>query len=255
MADPFGGAEAGKRKADGVADAINRLLQNLVIKCSHGEDIYYRFDVGFLSYGANVGPALGGALAGRELVPISEIGVNTLRIEERTKKVDDGAGGLVDQNVKFPIWFDPVANGGTPMCGALERAKQMLQEWVGKHPDSFPPIVINITDGEATDGDPAPYGEAIQQLATNDGNVLLFNCHISSTAASPVVFPDSDAGLPDEYARLLFGMSSVLPAAIREAAQSEEFTVGEQARGFAFNADLVELIRFLDIGTRPSNLR
>jgi hypothetical protein len=31
MADPFGGGAA-RRKADGVADAINRLLQNLVIK-------------------------------------------------------------------------------------------------------------------------------------------------------------------------------------------------------------------------------
>jgi hypothetical protein len=31
--------------------------------------------------------------------------------------------------------------------------------------------------------------------------------------------------------------------------------VGAQPRGFGFNADLVELIRFLDIGTRPSNLR
>jgi hypothetical protein len=40
------------------------------------------------------------------------------RVETRTKKVSDGAGGLVDQAVKFPIWFDAVASGGTPMCGA-----------------------------------------------------------------------------------------------------------------------------------------
>jgi hypothetical protein len=34
MADPFGVGESNRRKADGVADAINRLLQNLVIKCA-----------------------------------------------------------------------------------------------------------------------------------------------------------------------------------------------------------------------------
>jgi len=62
-------------------------------------------------------------------------------------------------------------------------------------------------------------------------------------------------GVPDEYARLLFMMSSVLPENLREASQSEGYVLGEQASGFAFNADLVELIRFLDIGTRPSNLR
>jgi hypothetical protein len=31
--------------------------------------------------------------------------------------------------------------------------------------------------------------------------------------------------------------------------------ITETSRGFAFNADMVSLIRFLDIGTRPSNLR
>src|SRR2546429_4280567 len=28
------------------------------------------------------------------------------RIEERVKKSDDGAGGVMDQTVKFPLWFD-----------------------------------------------------------------------------------------------------------------------------------------------------
>ena len=50
-------------------------------------------------------------------------------------------------------------------------------------------------------------------------------------------------------------MSSILPEGIRDGAQREGFPVSEASRGFAFNADLVELIRFLDIGTRPSNLR
>lgn len=33
MDDPFGG-ESGKRKAQGVSDAINRLLQTLVFRCA-----------------------------------------------------------------------------------------------------------------------------------------------------------------------------------------------------------------------------
>jgi len=31
--------------------------------------------------------------------------------------------------------------------------------------------------------------------------------------------------------------------------------LNEGARGFAFNADMIELIRFLDIGTRSSTMR
>lgn len=254
MSDPLGGG-TGKHKADGVADAINRLLQNLIIKCAKSEGVRDYYEVGVIGYGSNVGPAFSGALAGRSLVPISEVEKSPARIEERTRKVDDGAGGLVDQTVKFPVWFEPVANGGTPMCEALRDAYQLMQDWVSRRQSSYPPIVINITDGEATDGDPTQQAQAITSLSTTDGNALVFNCHISSHAASPIVFPDSEAGLPDEYARMLFRMSSVLPDKLRETARSEGFIIGSQARGFAFNADLVELIRFLDIGTRPSNLR
>src|SRR2546422_4517976 len=69
------------------------------------------------------------------------------------KKSDDGAGGVMDQTVKFPVWFDPYWKGGTPMCAALKEATEITQTWCQEHPNGFPPIVINITDGEATDGD------------------------------------------------------------------------------------------------------
>ena len=253
MGDLFGG-RTGKRKANGVADAINRLLQNLVLRCSTGEQVLNRFDVGVIGYAETVQPAFSGNLAGKNLIPISEIADSPARVEERTRKVEDGVGGLIDETVRFPVWFEPVASGRTWMCEALCRAHQLLEDWVAQHQSSYPPTVINITDGEATDGDPTSDAQAVARSSTMDGNVLLFNCHISSRAASPVVFPDSETGLPDKYAQLLFRMSSVLPAGLREAAQGEGFSISEKSRGFAFNADLVELIRFLDIGTRPSNL-
>ncbi|MCL4553466.1 MAG: VWA domain-containing protein [Candidatus Marsarchaeota archaeon] len=250
----------GKNKAQALADAINRLLQNLVIRCAKAEGVRDYYDIGVIGYGAQVGPALGGPLAGKNMVPISEVADNPARIEERIKKVDDGAGGLVDQKIRFPIWFEPVANGATPMCEAFGSAISVVQGWLGQHPNCFPPIVINITDGEATDtgGDPnrlIALADSLKQIASSDGNVLLFNVHISSQKATPVEFPDTETGLPDEYARLLFRMSSVLPEYMQNAARQEEITVSQASRGFAFNADIVAVIRFLDIGTRPSNLR
>src|SRR5262245_1795216 len=106
--------ETAKKKADGVADAINKLLQNLVIRCAKEEGVRDYFHVGVIGYGASIGPAFSGALSARDLVPISAIANSPARIEERSKKVDDGAGGLVEQKVRFPIWFDSTANGGTP---------------------------------------------------------------------------------------------------------------------------------------------
>ena len=255
MSDPFGNSEGGKSKAQGAANAVNKILQNLVVKCARDEGVRDFFDVGVIGYGASVGSAFGGGLAGRDLVPISELANTPLRIDERTKKTDDGAGGLVEQSVRFPVWFEPVSNNGTPMSGALSKGTAIVQQWLTNHPDSFPPIVLNITDGEATDGDPSGAGEETKRLGSSDGNVLLFNIHLSSSRGTPIEFPDAEAALPDRFAQQLFRMSSVLPDPTRDAAQQEGFRVSSGTRGFSFNADMVALIKFLDIGTRASNLR
>jgi hypothetical protein len=255
MGDVFGAGEGNQKKADGVADAINRMVQNLVIKCAKEEGIRDYFHVGVIGYGAQVGGAFSGTLAGRQLVPISEVGNSPARVEQRTKKVPDGAGGLVEQPIRFPVWFDPVANGGTPMVQALGQAKGIIETWLSQHPNCFPPIVINITDGEATDGDPTNAAEEIRKLKSSDGEVLLFNIHCSSQRAQPVVFPNSESGLPDQYAQQLLRISSPLPSQMAAVARTEGLNATEGARGFVFNAGMVEVIKALDIGTRPSALR
>lgn len=255
MEDPFGQG-AGKRKADGVADAVNRLLQNLVIKCAKSEGIRDYYHVGVIGYGdRGVGPVFSGVLSGKDLAPISEIANNPARVEQRTKKVDDGAGGIMEQKIKFPVWIDPVYKGGTPMCEAIKQAKRIISNWLHQHTGCFPPIVINITDGEATDGDPEDQADQLKRMSSEDGNVLLFNLHISGSSHAPVEFPDNESMLPDDHARLLFRMSSPLPDYMWSMVQEEGIIISDNPRGFVFNADLVSVIRFLTIGTRPSNLR
>lgn len=253
MSDPIAGSTDNKAKA--VANAVNKLLQNLVIKCSKGDSIRDYFQVAVIGYGmrdTGVGSIFSGALAGKDIVTISEIAMNPARLEDRTKKIPDGDGGLVDQVVKSPIWFEPAAEGGTPMVSAFTYLKGLLEPWVTAHQGAFPPIVIHITDGESTDGDPTEIAQAVASLATTDGCVLVFNCHISGAGGQSVIFPNSSQGL-DQYGQMLYGISSELPEGILKAAQNEGFKVEPGARGFAYQADLVELIQFLDIGTRPAN--
>lgn len=249
MADRFGG-QSGKTKAEGVADAINRLLQTLVFRCAKGEYILDRYQIGVIGYGAEIGLGFLGDLAGEVVRPVSEIGNHPLRIEERTKRVDDGAGGLVEQTVKFPVWFEPLAGGRTPMCQALKVAHEVIGDFVAQHPQCYPPIVINISDGMANDGNPERVAMALRGVASQDGNVLLFNLHISAQGQPPILFPVSDENLSDDFARLLFRMSSPLPPEMLRQARILEASVEEGARGFAFNADLVSVVMFLDIGTR-----
>ena len=249
MLEPFG-SQPEKRKADGVADALNRLLQNLVLKCAKADGIRDFFHVGMIRYGGRVESAFGGALAGATLAPVSKIANNPLRVEMRTRKADDGAGGLIDQNFKFPIWFEARPTGRTPMCEALAKAKEYLKAFLGVQPNCYPPLVINITDGQPTDGDPRDPAKELCGLASKDGNVLLFNAHLSDKQNRPIEFPSEESGLPDDFAKLLFRMSSELPPKLLDAAKADRFPVKPKSRGFVFNADLVAVIRFLDIGTR-----
>ena len=249
MLEPFGG-QPDKPKSDGVADAINRLLQNLILKCAKSDGIRDYFYVGVIGYGGRVVSALGGGLAGQTLVPIGVIANNPLRVDQRTRKVDDGAGGILEQKFKFPVWVEAKATGKTPMCEALKTAKQYLQVFLGRFNNCYPPLVVNITDGMASDGDPRADAQILRELASSDGNVLLFNAHISATQALSISFPSAEDNLPDNFAKLLFRMSSKLPPRLFESARADKFPVQPEARGFVFNADLVSVIRFLDIGTR-----
>jgi hypothetical protein len=254
MQDQIGSGE-GQRKCDVVADALNRLLFELGIKCAKEEGVRDYFHVAVIGYGATVTPALAGPLGGRELVPLSEIAASPARLETRSKKVPDGAGGLVDQEVRFPVWVDPVANGGTPMSSALSRAQSIVSTWLIDHPGCFPPVVLNLTDGESTDGDPSFAADGIRQLASTDGATLLFNLHVSSDSSAAISFPDSEAALVNQYAKTLFKLSSSLPDGMRTYTQQQGIPVSERSRGFVFNADVTSIVQFLDIGTRASDLR
>jgi len=70
--DDAWGLDLGKRKCDAVADAINRLLSTLVLRCAKGEDVRDYFQVGVVSYGGAVRVGFGGTLANRQFIPISE---------------------------------------------------------------------------------------------------------------------------------------------------------------------------------------
>src|SRR6476620_11602847 len=129
MADGFSGG-AGHSKADELATIINRLLASLVIRCSKDEGVRDYFDVGVIGYGSSVKPTLNIASDGSPIVSISRLANEPLRVEDRVQKIPDGAGGLVEQSVKFPIWVDPRADGGTPMTEALAQGHEALSDWI-----------------------------------------------------------------------------------------------------------------------------
>ena len=99
--------DVGASKAQFVGDVLNKTLLQLINRCNSADGVRDYFDIGLLAYsGTGAHSGFGGALSASSLHPISSFAAHPLRIEERKKRVPDGAGGLVDQSVKFPVWFE-----------------------------------------------------------------------------------------------------------------------------------------------------
>ncbi len=247
MEDPIAGG-TGEKKKQVVADAINRLLYNTILRCTQADGVRPYFDIGVWSYGGTgeVQPAFGS-----DLLSTTHMAERPKRMETRRRRKPDGAGGVYEEEFQLPVWFDAMANGYTPMNAAFSAVVAPVRNWLGRHPASFPPVIINLTDGAYTDQSPAAVVRELMQMGTSDGNVLVFNCHISQDAGMAVTFPDdAQAAGFTGLARELYDMSSPLPDPMRRQAEPKGYQVGSGGRGYAFNADMVTMIDFLDIGTR-----
>ncbi|WP_336160692.1 vWA domain-containing protein [Amycolatopsis sp. VC5-11] len=244
MSEPW--SQATMSKAAALATAVNNVLATSVVLCTKGgRRVVDYFQVGALGYSDIVSSLFENSTVDEPLRPVSALADKPRRVE---KIVPDPA--QPDEFVVQPVWVDTVHGGRTAMTGALAAAEKAVSAWCADHPDSFPPIVINLTDGMATDGDPLPAAQRIQALGTNDGPALLLNVHLSRTGEGRINFPGTAASLPDKEARLLFEMSSELPTPMAEAASSFGYDLVPGARGFLYNADPSTVVQFLDIGTR-----
>jgi hypothetical protein len=247
MADPISGADLPKSAM--LTTAINDLLYELVLLCVKERDEGPRryFDVAVLGYGGDgVRPVLESEpLKDRLVVGIDEIGRNPLMVETSERE---------GRQIRRPVWIRPAADGGTPMCEALNQAGAFIHGWVQQHPTSFPPIVLNITDGEATDGNPVEWAQRLQSLRTSDGPALVFNCALSSEGGAEQLYPAAADQVPTRFGQQLFTMSSPLPPMLANQARAKGFDVQEGSRGFVFNADIKSVVTFLSIGTGTASL-
>jgi hypothetical protein len=252
MALRFGNREEGVTKAVGVANALNNLLRNLIITCSKSDGIRDYFHVGVVGYGETIASCWTGALTGYELVPISDVANHFARMIETRITETDMLGNPVSRAVTYPVWVEPQARGSTPMCQALTYIYNILSAWCLRNQTSHPPVVVHITDGEATDGDPAREMAALTTLQTSNGSLILFNVHLSSNRdAKPTSYPDSPDDLPDDFSRLLYHQASFLTPFMRQVAWEHGVTVTEEAKAFVLNADPTQVALALEIGTRP----
>lgn len=247
--------------AEAVARIVNHQLNELVLRCIKGSETRDYYDIAIIGYGENAYSGWKGELEGRDFVKPSELKEHpykkiTTKKETRTRK------GVKVVEIEEVQWIEAEATQGwTRVHHAFEKAKGLLDEWMEKHHDKdcYPPTIINITDGEfngATKEYVLQQANELKSMFTNDGNVILFNIHISANKAVCVTCPASkDEVSFSSLATTMYEMSSLLPMRYsdRIADLRGDGTPNNRYRAMSINADMSTLIQLMDIGT-PTNI-
>lgn len=247
--------------AEAVARIVNHQLNELVLRCIKGSETRDYYDIAIIGYGENAYSGWKGELEGRDFVKPSELKEHpykkiTTKKETRTRK------GVKVVEIEEVQWIEAEATQGwTRVHLAFEKAKGLLDEWMEKHHDKdcYPPTIINITDGEfngATKEYVLQQANELKSMFTNDGNVILFNIHISANKAVCVTCPASkDEVSFSSLATTMYEMSSLLPMRYsdRIADLRKDGTPNNRYTAMSINADMSTLIQLMDIGT-PTNI-
>lgn len=261
MSDRWG-SDQSKSKAELVALYVNNAINEITNICqkTEPEPLHY-FDICVIGYGQRNSPPKvmwEGKLADKIFVSPADLKRNPTGLGGEIEQERRTFKGVSMVKIKVPFWFEPVAEGLTPMGEAFDLCTEVIEDWTSNHKNCLPPIVINITDGDqtdCTDEELIQKAAEIKNVQTLYGNTLLFNAHISNSDSEQVLFPSSRAQVAtNDRSALLYDISSTLPEIFKRriATEIKKEDISEQTEYVAmtYQASIGDLTRFLDIGTR-----
>lgn len=248
-------------KAAAVAEVTNSLLSELLLRATREGEVRDYYDIAVVGYS---GEGIRSLLSADEtFVPITALegSARDIRRASVERRLPDGQPAFNEVTVRE--WIVPAATGQTPMYEALLYVHDLVAAWCRhpEHRESFPPLVFNITDGEASDSDEEELSQIagrIRSLGTDDGCALLVNIHLASgnAAAGRIFLTEEEAAYDNRYAHLLYDISSPMPPLFEEAIRSLR---GDNARGpfrgMCYNASITELLSILNVGSISVNLQ
>ncbi|GCE10541.1 vWA domain-containing protein [Tengunoibacter tsumagoiensis] len=198
--------------------ALRDVLKDMVRRSMRDGIVQRRYKVAILAYSTEVVDVLGGI---RDLPDLVREGTPVLT-----------AGGETDTSAGF---------------AAVET---LLQNNLPKFQSSPAPLVCHLTDALFTESDPSPIIRRIQSMAVNDGPVLIENVYVADKMLRLPVGDWRNWGgvlkpgqLTNDYARLLFHLSSPLPETYRQNINNYGYHLQSGATLFfpGVHTDLVRL--------------
>lgn len=247
--------------SEAVARIVNNQINELVLRCIKAEDVRHYYDIAVIGYGHEVSSGWNGDLEGKWFVTPKELRDHpfktiTIHEEKRTRR------GPVVKEVQKAQWVEANHAGHwTYLHNALEKAKELLSEWMEAHRGlvCYPPTIINITDGDynGADEDVVEFkANELKSMSTDDGNVIFFNIHVTPNNSTNTLFPAKASEVGNStLAKRLFNLSSLLPERYNHDIDSIRQTDnGQRYRAMGVNVDMATLVKIMDIGT-PTNIR
>ncbi len=245
-----------RTKAEAVATIADDLLFELVERARRDDGVRDYYDIGVWAYSGNdnISPIIASEGEMISVEALSRI-PTLIRREVIEYRLPDGSHSL--REIPTRCWCTPRAEGLTPMCEALRRARDRMAAWCAEpqNAESFPPVIFNITDGEATDSEEEDLrlvARQIRELSTADGWVLLINIHLGSDNEPGIFFPTENEvqRCRHRYARLLYELSSTMPPTFDNLIRSEKGAAFRPPfRGMSYNASATEVVTMLNIGS------
>ena len=237
-----------KTKAESIATALNSLLSQLAAGPTISTTI-----VGYGSTPrgqAEISVRWAGPLAGRGFVPSNQLADAPVSVQDRVRRVHDPQTGLImEEVVRFPVWYAPLLGGSASKIAAFERSREMLSDWLkASDPVSKPPLVVSFVGELSPEEASQPLGGVVRELTTQAGPPLVLHAHLGSSDRIPAtLYPSTDAHLPPGAIQSLFQGASVLQPPLLAALKDSNVAVNAGARGLIYNAKMVDLILFLSL--------
>ena len=243
-------------KAEVVTMVVGRLIDELIMRSHRDNGYRHYYDIALLGYsGDSVYSLLGDEMMFYPITTLAgrEVPRTTYALSYRTLH-----SGNHTFREEVSLWVEPSAHGATPMYKMICAATSLVAEWCAKeeNKDSFPPLVFNVTDGEASDASDdmlRSVSSRLKQTGTRDGNTLFVNIHISSdTCHTPILFPNiHEVPLSIRQTHLLMDMSSIMPESLHPYICENRANFSKPPYiAMSYNASMSELVAMLNIGSR-----
>ena len=243
-------------KAEVVSMVTGRLIDELILRSRRDNSYRNYYDIALIGYSKDsVYSLLGDEIA---FAPITELVGRSVRRVPYLLSFNTINRGIQRMYEDVSMWIEPRNEGSTPMYKMINCVTELVRAWCDKEEnrESFPPLVFNVTDGEASDANYDMLRSAAMRLrktGTQDGETIFANVHISSdTNHAPILFPSLlEVPLSIRHAHLLMDMSSIIPEQLHPYICECRHSYSQPPYiAMSYNASISELVAMLNIGSR-----